>query len=162
MFLFDETGNVLLSLSVIAIHEITHMIFILFFGGRINEFSMSLCEMNIKTEKEFLASFQKLLISISAPIANIFLAVIFWGSFREFAQINAIIGVFQLLPIMSSDGDNVLEYLHVSIAVRKGMSFLVCFVVMTIGFALLIESKYNFSLLFISLYLIFTTCKYRD
>lgn len=159
MFLIDEQSFSLLSLSAFFLHEFTHIFFVVVFGGRVTEFSLSLGEMNIKTEREFLGKIQNIVVSLSAPLLNLLLAILFWEKYRSFAEINAVIGFFQLLPIISLDGDVALESLKVSLFIRKTISFVLIFAFAVLGFALLLYSKYNFTLLFVSFYLLFITCK---
>ena len=160
MVLFDNKGNSLMSLTAIFLHEFAHIFFIVIFGGKITNFSLCLCEMNIKTEKEFLSKLQNIIISLAGPLMNITLTLLFWNTYINFAKINLVIGVFQILPIISLDGDAVLENLTVKKSSRKIISFILLFLLFFIGISLLFYSKYNFSLLCVSLYLIYLSIKF--
>lgn len=155
MFILDDKGNALDTVIAFSLHETAHIITILAFGGKLNYVSFSMCEIDIKTEKEYFCTWQKIIVSLSGPFCNFLLAFLFGG---DFATINLIIGSFQLLPVISLDGDCVLEAISVNEKIRKTLSFICCFIFALIGFYILILTKYNFSVLIISLYLICCTC----
>ncbi len=92
---------------------------------------------------------------------NFIVALVFYNINKDFAITNLAVGRFQILPISSLDGSNALEFLGVSKNTRFIISIITAFFFAFIGFMVLIYSKYNFSILAISVYLIFVslTCK---
>lgn len=160
MFIFDVTGRSLQTILAYIAHELSHIGAIILFGGKIKSMDFSICEMNIKTEKELLSKFERIIVEASGAFANFFLAFIFIETAQIFAYTNIIIASFQLLPVVSFDGENILELMGVSLRTRRILSFFVTFMVALLGFYVLLITKYNFSILILSLYLMFTcfTC----
>lgn len=161
MFLLDNGYNALMSLVSISIHELSHIICILLFGGKLKLMQFSLLEMNIKADEDRLSTFQKFVVAVAGPVSNLILFAIFFGKYKDFAMVNLVIACFQLLPINSLDGDKALEMVGISNKTRQRLSFILAFVFAFIGFYILIKTKYNFSVLIISLYLLFNSfaCK---
>lgn len=159
MFIFDSGYNALLSVTAMVLHEAAHILMLLLCGGRVAGITLSLCELNIAAEDDLLNARQKLLVALSGPFTNIFLGVGLFQLCRAFALTNLIIGFFQLLPISTLDGDNALSALSVSPGKRKLVSLLLAFLFALLGFAVLLQTKYNFSILAISLYLLFVTLR---
>jgi stage IV sporulation protein FB len=108
LFAVTEKFNIyLLSLLCSAIHESAHVVAILLFGGEISSISLSALGGNISRENtKALSPVMEGVICICAPILNILLYFIFIcvEKYTLFAQVNLVIGVFNLLPFYSFDG----------------------------------------------------------
>ncbi|MFI3326045.1 MAG: hypothetical protein R3Y35_07705 [Clostridia bacterium] len=161
MFLLDNGYNALMSLISIIIHELFHILFIYFFGGYVELMKFSLIEINIKTKLDMLKASQKFTIALAGPLSNICLYIVFKKIYNEFAIVNLAIASFQLLPINTLDGDKALEALGISNKIRQILSIFLTFLFALLGFYILLITKYNFSVLVISLFLLFSslTCK---
>ena len=80
-----------------------------------------------------------------------------------FAAANLSVGLFNLLPVMSLDGGQLL-YILLSRRRTPGqaekivcrLTFICIFPLAALGFVVLFHSHYNFSLLFVCVYLVFT------
>lgn len=161
MFLLDDGYNALMSLVSISAHELAHIACLLAFGGSVKHMRFSLVEMNIKANEDRLNNLQKFTVAIAGPLVNIILFLISINEYKKFAMVNLVIACFQLLPIESLDGDKALEMMGISSKVRQRLSLVLAFAFALIGFYLLLKTKYNFSVLAISLYLLHNsfTCK---
>ncbi|MCI2112819.1 MAG: site-2 protease family protein [Ruminococcus sp.] len=72
-------------------------------------------------------------------------------------------GLFNILPVMSLDGGQLLYLIlsrffsdTVSQRIVNVITFIIIFPLATFGFILLFNSKYNFSLLIVCIYLVFS------
>ena len=113
--------------------------------------------------------FKIFFILIGGPLANLFGVGILYllhyvmGNQNTVLSIseNLFLCVFNLLPIESLDGGQILYIFlsskfdeHKSVVILKFVSFVILFPLAIIGFYILLKSKNNFSLLLISCYLI--------
>lgn len=159
MFILDKGHNALMSVTAIMLHELSHIAALLLLGGRIRAVSLSLCHVDINAYKDELSRGSRLLIALSGPGINLIIGFALFNYLKDFALVNLAIGFFQLLPITSLDGDSALEALFVPCKMRKIISLVFCFFTALLGFTVLLNSEYNFSVLIISMYLIFLTLK---
>ncbi len=167
-------------LSVL-IHEAGHIVPMKIFGQMPQKIKISLFEITIcdahricRTPRE------NIIIIFFGPLANFICFIIFYllylfsgknnGSpFVALAVTNAFVGLFNMLPVLSLDGgqlmyivlcrffDNDVSRRAVNIA-----TFLFIFPLSALGFLLLFHSKYNFSLLAVSMYLVMSLILRRE
>lgn len=157
MFIFDKNLNTVMATVAFVLHEISHIVFIKLFGGNVNLIKFTLIELDIKTETTVLNNFQNLVVSLAGSVINFILAFAFVNINLSFSSVNLVVGCFQILPIASLDGGNALAFLGVPSKIRFGISLLTAFVFAVFGFMILLNNKYNFSILAISLYLIYVS-----
>ena len=84
----------------------------------------------------------------------------FLAESRAFAAINLAMALFNLLPIESTDGGNILYNILMyktgeekAKAALKIMSAVFLFFIYVLGFIILFKTKYNFTLLIVAVYL---------
>ncbi len=118
LFYLGYKGSFLLSISVVFVHELIHYVtarYLGFTGFNIEIYPLGL---SLKLDKLENANFKEdLLISLSAPIVNIFFAIIFciaYGVYNNNSlyllyKSNLIIGVFNLMPALPLDGGRILR-----------------------------------------------------
>lgn len=151
------------------LHEVGHLVFIITFCGKPQRLSISLTEFNISCDMSKLSFFQELLISTSGFVTNFFLSLVsflFYLCFKshlfyDFSAVNILIGIFNILPIKSLDGEavlsNILSRRLSSETVDTIITFLsVIFLIpiAILGFMTLFTTVNNYSLLFVFIYLI--------
>ncbi len=171
MLLFDKTGLILPTLLSAFIHELGHL------------FAMWLCNCPPKEIKFIPASMQiirsfpqrpngELIIALFGPLCNLLLFCVFYFNFLstnesfalQFALLNLIIGIFNLLPLKGLDGGTVLElllskFLSVNKAtlIIKAITFITALLILLAAVYLTINHKLNLSAYIISLYLFIVT-----
>ncbi|APH18396.1 M50 family metallopeptidase [Clostridium botulinum] len=118
LFYLGYKGSFLLSISVVFVHELIHYVtarYLGFTGFNIEIYPLGL---SLKLDKLENANFKEdLLISLSAPIVNIFFAIIFciaYGVYNNNSlyllyKSNLIIGIFNLMPALPLDGGRILR-----------------------------------------------------
>lgn len=115
LFLVTEKFKIcLISLLCSLLHEAAHITAIVLLGGEISSVSLSVLGGNISRKNtKALSLFSESIICICAPIVNILLYLIFinYRKYTLFAQINLVIGIFNLLPFYSFDGGEFLKLL---------------------------------------------------
>lgn len=160
--LFSGVQNSVYMLLAIALHEIAHLLTILFLRLKTKLIRISALGMEIiLPESAEPSPKQNIIISLSGPLLNIILGLLLLFIMpSDFCYINLVIGCINLLPVMPLDGGRTLLYAFMlKYTAEKSerysfiISLLVLFPLAVLGFAVLIYSKNNFSLLLIALYL---------
>ena len=159
--IFDKTGSVFLCILSGILHETGHLAVLLFSRERPDKICITPFGMRIERRADTSLSFRKeAFCAFAGPLVNIVLFFVFWGTY--FSRINLAIALLNLLPCEPLDGGKILENLlknRISFAKAEKITLIVsCFTVFPVavfGFIILFQSRYNFSLLFISFYLIF-------
>lgn len=171
MIIADNTQNMSLGIFSSFIHEVGHIVAMYFKGHAIKEIKIKFFSIDIIDNDRSIISYENdLLILISGSIFNFIaslLSMIFYhffliGTFKYLAYINMLIGILNLMPISSLDGGQILYMLLSKIfsidktyIICEIVSFIFLFPLSVLGFIILLNSKYNFSLLFICCYLIY-------
>lgn len=153
----------------VLIHEAGHLAVMFISGFRPESIKISLFEISINDfSREQRSRKQNLLIIIFGPLCNFNCFILFYLLYLicglqliELAYTNLFLCLFNLLPVMSLDGGQLL-YLILScrLSFEKSekvvniLTFITIFPLAALGFLLLFNSYYNFSLLFVCVYLI--------
>lgn len=153
----------------VTLHEAGHIVPMCIFGYKPEKIKINTFEISIYDKKRMEKSFfQNIIIIISGPFANFicfilsYLLYLFCSkSFMPFALANISVCLFNVMPVMSLDGG---QLLYLLLAKKLGdnyaekivniITFIFIFPLAALGFLLLFNSKYNFSLLFVCLYLV--------
>ncbi len=166
------SGNDLIILSCVfssLFHEMGHLIFIKRYCGKIRGISINLGDIAIESDTSTLSKNNELIIDVAGPVANIILSgiqavlyLLFKAEiFLNISLFSLFIGIFNLLPLKSLDGGNILcniltRRLSLKVSDRiiniSSVIFIIPFLIC--GFLFLFVSKYNYSLLLIAIYLI--------
>ena len=167
LMLSDRTGFIAPMLIAIFIHELGHLAVMKYFGCAPSE--IRLIPGSIRIISPLCADKNSVIISLSGPILNVLVfAVVYFSSqilgvnyYLDFAFINLVYGVFNLLPFYSLDGGSILEEIIGSkiggingrkiikaITLAGSLLFLTTFIVFAV------KGSINYSVLAISLYLI--------
>lgn len=159
--IFDKTGTVFLCILSGILHETGHLAVLLFSGEKPKKICITPFGMRIERKSEGSLSFGKeAFCAFAGPLVNIALFFIFHGT--RFSEVNLTIALLNLLPCEPLDGGKILEDLlknRINFVKAEKITLIVScvtvFPVAVLGFIILFQSRYNFSLLFISFYLIF-------
>lgn len=170
MILLDKTGKIGLGLIFAAIHEIGHLSAMYLKRCPPTEIVAGLFDVNIKDSCANTRTYRDdIIIYFFGPLFNLILAFIFYFLYRIYfnenffisASENLTIFVFNILPVENLDGGQILFSLlapkygiRLAIHIVEIISFVVLIPIAVLGFYVLIISRYNFSLLLFSLYLI--------
>lgn len=153
----------------VVIHESGHLLMMLIFGSKPKKISISLFEIAINDEsRQQRSDLQNFLIVFFGPFANficfiiIFLIYLCSGTdLLKFAYVNLSLCILNLLPVMSFDGGQLLYILlsrrftgHTAEKAVNIITFIALFPIAVLGFIILFNSDYNFSLLFVCGYII--------
>ena len=117
----------------------------------------------IERERFSTCFYKDVIITLAGPAFNIICFIILYRVYNNFAFVNLFVGLFNLLPAATLDGGQLI-YLFLlkrynaefSAKVIDIITIIIAFPLLLIGILVLLYSKYNFSLLFIALYLVFT------
>lgn len=162
------SGFMCCALAVV-IHELGHLCAMLIVGCAPEKIRISPFEIKIFDPKRHLRTEkQNFFIIFFGPLFNFICFIPFYllyllGNeyFLPFAAANLSVGLFNSLPVLSLDGGQMIyiilrKRLEADAAERTVdiITFITVFPLAVLGFAVLFNSKYNFSLLFVCAYLI--------
>lgn len=166
----DERGATVSGLAAAACHEAGHLLAMARLGVPVVAFRFSAFGVEmVRGEGEKQGYLSDALLSLAGPLANaaVFLLCLLIG--REgsvFAQGNLLLAGMNLLPAESLDGGQFLfSMLCPAVGVERAgrivsiVSFLVIVPLAAVSFLLLFRSRYNISLLLVTLYLVGLLCK---
>ena len=165
--LIIPTGNARIcfySLFASLYHEVIHIIFIYLFGSELRSFSLSLFGANIiKNESIHITKIKEAVINISAPLVNVITGLLFFNISKDFSLVNIVIGIFNILPFYNFDGGRFLENVLLCVLSEKHtkliimmLSIFVTFVFTMLSFLIIVNGRNNYSLLILSLFMIFS------
>ena len=161
-------GLVWCALAVV-IHESGHLLAMLKCGHAPERIKISAFEIKIfDSKRQSRSEKQNFFIIFSGPAVNFICFIPFYLLYLlgneyvlPFAISNLSVGMFNLLPVLSLDGGQLIFIiLRQRVGADKAekivdiITFITIFPLAALGFIVLFESKYNFSLLFVCVYLI--------
>lgn len=166
-----EKGQKIVLLCIISaiIHEVGHLIFICRFRGKPDKISVNLFEVKIVSESSLSTKTQDIFIVSAGVISNFLFAILSYFSgcifhsifFWDFALCNLLVGVLNALPFISFDGGQLLIILlshcfneRIAYIVINLFTLVLIFPLVFAGVYILFVSRHNFSLLFVSIYLL--------
>ena len=166
----DEKGIVICCLLASFCHEMGHILAMKFFGTKVDRIALSLFDINITdTGKAYRGFTAEIIITLAGVFVNIvlfLLCCIVYNSYNRyilkyFAIANLSLGIFNALPVDSLDGGNAFEMIlrrnfsdKTVYFVTLTVSILVIILLGFISFYVLLNSPYNFTMLFATMYLI--------
>lgn len=147
------------------IHEIGHLITILYYKIKIKKISFKIYGIKIEIDQnKYLTNYQEILILLSGALANFVAALIiyiFHINLKPLLISNLIIGTFNLLPVDSLDGGKITNiilffYLPMSTAYCVSSIILIIFttIFFTINFFAIIYGSFNLTLTILCVILI--------
>lgn len=154
--------NYLLCFIAIIIHESAHLIAMYICGSKPSAFVISVFDIKIIENSRLTLPFYKdIFITLSGPVINILMYFLFLYFDIPFAYVNLFLGSYNLLPCASLDGGQVI-YLILSKRISERLTeriidiltLITLFPIFVVGIIVLFNSNYNFSLLFLCLYLL--------
>lgn len=168
MVLFDQSSTLPLLLLAMLLHELGHLGALLFLGQRPHRFHLGFLGLRIDYGANKLGYLKEALIALAGPGVNLLLAYGFaffggkmqWEYGFFFSGMNLGIALFNLLPIFPLDGGRGLYCFLAWIknaqwaeGVGQRVSFLFICLLFSLGLWIFILSRWNFSLLAISIWL---------
>lgn len=153
------------------LHETVHLVFIYRFSSAPETVSFNLSGANIK--RGVISSFNinsEIIINASAPVFNIFTGALFYllsGDFSDYkeiftevANVNFVLGFFNLIPFYTFDGGNVLKYLLLKFITERiteqiitSVSLIVTILFSFISIHIFLNYQHNFTLLVMCIYM---------
>lgn len=169
MIILNNPINIIWSILAVFIHEIGHIIYMCMLHTPPNHITLTAFSIDISDRYSYTrANIKNIFLSLAGPLANFLatiifyiLSIIFHNTFYIPAVINLLIGCFNLLPIISLDGYQIIYTIlstkfspKITCYIANCLSVIVLLPLLIFGFILVFRAKYNFSLLIVSLYLI--------
>lgn len=170
VIIFDTSMSVIICFAGVIAHETGHLLALRHFGSYPKKIKLTLFDIAIIDRKKItLSDKAELIITLAGVTVNFILAIISYflltvtkNPYIEiFFNTNLTLGLFNSLPIDSLDGGQALFILlsrkfspFTSMKILDIISFIILIPVAVMGFLVLLQSKYNFTLLLTALYLI--------
>lgn len=151
-------------MGAVAIHEAAHLGAMVLLGERVSEASLSALGLRVIHDREtVLSDTRQAVVSLAGPAAN----WLCWGAAAclgyggaSFARVSLALALVHSLPAEPLDGGLALRYLLRPMVGEQGAerisritSAVLLFPVAVLGFLLLLHTKYNYTLLLMSIYL---------
>lgn len=157
----------------ILIHELGHLIFILYYKIKIDKISFKIYGINIKIEDErYLKNYKDIILLLGGSLANFLAAIItclFLSDQDVFIMTNLILGVFNLFPVDSLDGGKMINiilfsFLPMNIAYNIILILNIIFIAVfsVINFLFIIHGSFNLTLTILCLMLIFKVIRIKE
>jgi len=108
---FDKSGLFGLSMLALLIHEAGHFCVMFLCGKRVTALSFRLFGIEIISRESVLSYPKEILIAAGGIVYNIAVFFAFKNVYFFFAAINLVVACYNLLPIGSLDGGQIVEYL---------------------------------------------------
>ncbi len=159
----------------VIIHESGHILAMYCMKSPPQKITVSLFQISIDDAgRNERSTRRNMIIIFFGPFANFICFIIFYLLYLVYgvptemtAAANLSVGLFNMLPVLSLDGGQMLFLtLNCFLSAKKSetvvniLTFIIIFPLAAAGFIILFQSKYNFSLLFVCVYLIFClVCK---
>lgn len=109
-WLFSLAGTLFLGLTAMVLHEFGHVATSLMLGIKVK--TIGLCMKGMYVVREAGSPAKNLLISLTGPLTNVALILLFWGHSPKFVLANVCLAFFNLVPVKGSDGDRALDCLQ--------------------------------------------------
>ena len=170
VIIFDTSMSVIICFASVIAHETGHLLAMKYFGSYPQKIKLTLFDIAIIDRKKITRSNKaELVITLAGVTVNFILVTIsyFLMNISENSYIQMIfdtnftLGLFNSLPIDSLDGGQALIILlsmkfspFTSMKILDIISFVILIPVAVMGFLVLLQSRYNFTLLLTALYLI--------
>lgn len=160
----------LLCFIAIIIHETGHLIFMFCFDTRPEGIEVRPFDIRIIESKRcYLAFYKDIIITIAGSLFNLVFFIILFFIYRQLAFVNLFMGLFNMLPAASLDGGQLIYLLlskrYSTAFSEKALDIITVIVAVPVfffGILMLFYYKYNFSLLFIGLYLVLSLFLKRE
>ncbi len=166
MLAIDKTGYLLPVFFSVTVHEIAHLITMWILKCQPKQINLIPGSIQIIRGFSYKRN-SEVLISFSGPIANLLLFCVFIINYYAFsvntslnyAAINLILALFNLLPVRGLDGGTILY--HILLKIKDGSkanviinicTIVLAFFAIFIGIILFINGKINYSLIILGLY----------
>lgn len=169
---FNKTEHLYISIISALLHEFGHLFALKFFGAKILEFKISLFGGKIETENFTRTNyFQDIFIYFSGPFINLFISIFCYflnfylnsAKLLDITIVNAILGVFNLLPFYNFDGGKIVgTLLKIKFKEKQAetiltiISFVVLIPFIYFSITIFLQNKNNFYFLIVSLLMLLT------
>lgn len=159
VLLLDKENRVICCFLAALLHELGHILMMRLCAVQVRGLRLRLFDVLIEADEP--TDFRSdVFITLGGVAVNFLFALLFCPLSLKLGLPHLVLGVFNLLPIMSLDGGHLFSIClrrqfspRVSEAVLRVTTFIFLLPLMTAGLYILFQSGYNYSLLFISLYL---------
>lgn len=159
VLLLDRENRVIYCFLAALLHELGHVLMMLLCGVRVRAVRLRLFDVLIEAD-DAPGVRADVLITLGGVTVNFLFAALLCPVDLRYGLPHLMLGIFNLLPVLSLDGGHLLELIlekhfspHTVVSVLRVTTFLFILPLMTAGLYLLFNSGYNYSLLIISIYL---------
>lgn len=140
--------TILFTLAALFLHEAGHALAFRFYGYRLKAFHFFPFGLAVEAEERFRSFYEEVIIALWGPLTNVLFAVgaltlyrrTGISAFKEFASINAWLGLLNILPISPLDGGRIMRGITSSLPTIFQWGYLVFSVLLLAGTTFLLQS----------------------
>lgn len=158
--ILDKSSKVALCLLCAFIHECGHLLMMLFFSKKPKSIKLRVFDIAIEGNSN-ISDFEDVFITLAGPLTNLIFAVLFYFFSIPLCICNITLCVFNLLPIDTFDGGHAVYIMLMRKLQEKTVclllkifTFIALIPLLVFGIIILFNSKYNYSMLAIAVYLL--------
>ncbi len=169
LFILDRSGSAVICCLSAFCHELGHLGMMTLFQTKVDKIRLGLFDINISDNGKYQRSlWAEICVLLAGAAANLLASGIGCAFFifykdvflSSFITSNLFLAIFNLLPVEALDGGNIIYLLLLrrvrhayAVKILEILSFAVLLPLACAGFYVLLRSKYNFTLLLTSCYL---------
>lgn len=157
----DGGAHVLPAVLACLVHEAGHLLAAHLCGMRIEAVRFGALGIQMVGDSGSVSHFRRAAVSLAGPLTNLLFFVLLLPVPQEFCAVQLLLFLFHILPAVPLDGGMALYSLLCSVCPEKRaatwvtvISALLALGLGTLGFSILLRTRYNFSLLFLSVYIL--------
>lgn len=109
IFLASVVSLMLLGIPAMILHECGHLAVALLCGVNVKKVGLS--RRGLYTVREPGSKWINIAVSAAGPAVNLLLAISLWSALPQFAEVNLVACLYNLLPIPNSDGTRIMALL---------------------------------------------------
>lgn len=166
----DGGAHALPAVLACAVHEGGHMLAARLCGMRIEAVRFGALGIQMVGDARPLSHLPRAAVSLAGPLANLLFFALLLPMPRAYSAVQLLLFLFHILPAVPLDGGMALYSLLCSAAEERwagrictAVSVLLAFLLGTLGFSVLLRTRYNFTLLLLALYiLLYLVLKRRE
>ncbi len=158
----DGGVHVLPALLAVAVHETGHILAAKLCGMQIKSVTFGALGIHMAGETASVGDFRRAVVSLAGPFANLFSFLLLLPLPRAYSAVQLTLFAFHVLPAVPLDGGTALYCLLCGTFSEKTAertitvsSVLLALTLGTLGFSVLLSTGYNFTLLFLAVYILF-------
>ncbi len=158
----DGGAHVLPAMLACAVHEGGHLLAARLCGMRIEAVCFGALGIHMTGDARSLSHLRYAAVSLAGPLTNLLFFLLLMPLSKAFSTVQLLLFLFHVLPAVPLDGGMALHALLCSVTqprraawISTAISSVLAFLIGTLGFFVLLRTRYNFTFLLVAVYILF-------